>query len=80
MHRRRTEVLHEDFRHYVASMGHPLPPRSPPPLTPTYLENLNEWHQQEYGVPLGMAILPAGSDIRLVGFRYEFVPTGLART
>jgi hypothetical protein len=51
LHRHRTEVLHEDFCHYTASMGHPLPPRSPPPLTPAYPENLNEWHQQEYGVP-----------------------------
>ena len=32
-------------------MGHPLPPRSPPPPTFAYPENLNEWHQQEYGVP-----------------------------
>jgi hypothetical protein len=51
VHRRRTKALHEDFQGFVASMGHPLPPRSPPPLTPAYPENLNEWHQQEYGVP-----------------------------
>ncbi|ONM20320.1 hypothetical protein ZEAMMB73_Zm00001d005103 [Zea mays] len=51
VHRRRTEALREDFHHYIASMGHPLPPGSPPPPTPTYPENLNEWHQQEYGVP-----------------------------
>jgi hypothetical protein len=53
VHRRRTEALLEDFRRYAASTGHPLPPGSPPPppATPTYPENLNELHQQEYGVP-----------------------------
>jgi hypothetical protein len=30
-------------------MGHPMP--QPPPPIPAYPENLNEWHQQEYGVP-----------------------------
>jgi hypothetical protein len=50
-HRRWTEALHEDFQGFVASMGHPLPPCSPPHPAPAYLENLNEWHQQEYGVP-----------------------------
>jgi hypothetical protein len=51
VHRRRTKALHENFRRYAASMGHPLPSGSPLPPTPTYPENLNEWHQQEYGVP-----------------------------
>jgi hypothetical protein len=45
VHRRRTEALQEDFRRYATSMGHPLPPGSPPPPTPTYSEYLNEWHQ-----------------------------------
>jgi hypothetical protein len=45
VHRRCTKALHEDFRRYAASTGHPLPPGSPPPLTPTYPKNLNEWHQ-----------------------------------
>jgi hypothetical protein len=31
-------------------MGHPMPQRPPPPTT-AYSENLNEWYQQEYGVP-----------------------------
>jgi hypothetical protein len=51
VHRCPTKVLHEDFHHYAASMGHPLPPHSPLPSTPAYPENLNEWHQQEYDVP-----------------------------
>jgi hypothetical protein len=45
MHRRWSDRLHEDFRRYVAATGHPLPPGSPPPLTPTFPANLNEWHQ-----------------------------------
>jgi hypothetical protein len=51
VHRRRTDRLHEDFRRYAAATGHPLPPGSPPPPTPTFPTNLNEWHQQEFGVP-----------------------------
>jgi hypothetical protein len=51
MHWRRSDRLHEDFRHYAAATGHPLPPGSPPPPTPTFPANLNEWHQQEFGAP-----------------------------
>jgi hypothetical protein len=51
VHRCRTDALHEDFRRYAAAMGHPLPPGSPPPPTPTFPANLNEWHQQEFVVP-----------------------------
>jgi hypothetical protein len=51
MHRCQTEALHDDFRGFVASMGHPLPQRPPLPSTPGYPSKLNEWHQQEYGVP-----------------------------
>jgi hypothetical protein len=32
-------------------MGHPMPQRPTPPPTPAYPETLNEWNQQEYGVP-----------------------------
>eukprot|EP00267_Zea_mays_P046233 XP_020398590.1 formin-like protein 14 [Zea mays] len=49
--RRRTDRLHEDFRRYAAETGHPLPPGSPPPPAPTFPAYLNEWHQQEFGVP-----------------------------
>jgi hypothetical protein len=48
---RQTEALHDDFRGFTACMGHPLTQRPPPPLSPTYPANLNEWHQQEFGVP-----------------------------
>jgi hypothetical protein len=48
--RRRTDRLHEDFLCYAAETGHPLPPGSPPPPAPTFPANLNEWHQQEFGV------------------------------
>ncbi|AQK41222.1 hypothetical protein ZEAMMB73_Zm00001d024457 [Zea mays] len=48
--RRRTDWLHEDLRRYAAVTGHPLPPGSPPPLAPTIPTDLNEWHQQEFGV------------------------------
>jgi hypothetical protein len=51
VHRRRTDRLHEDFHCYAAATCHPLPPGSPPPPTPTFPANLNEWHQQEFGVP-----------------------------
>jgi hypothetical protein len=51
VHRRQSDRLHEDFRRYAAVTGHPLPPGSPPPLTPTFPMDLNEWHQQEFGVP-----------------------------
>jgi hypothetical protein len=51
VHRRRTDVLHEDFRRYATATGHPLPPGSPSPPTPTFPVNLNEWHQHEFGVP-----------------------------
>jgi hypothetical protein len=49
--RRRTDRLHEDILRYAAETGHPLPPRSPPPPAPTFPADLNEWHQQEFGVP-----------------------------
>jgi hypothetical protein len=49
--RRRADQLHEDFLCYAAEIGHPLPPGSPPPPTPTFPMDLNEWHQQEFGVP-----------------------------
>jgi hypothetical protein len=52
VHRRRTDALHENFRRYAAATGHPMPPGSPPPPTPTFPANLNDWHQQEFGVPL----------------------------
>jgi hypothetical protein len=48
---RRTDQLHEDFLRYAAETGHPLPPGSSPPPTPTFPIDLNEWHQQEFGVP-----------------------------
>jgi hypothetical protein len=51
VHRRRTDRLHEDFLRYAAETGHPLPPGSPPHPTPTFPTDLNEWHQQEFGVP-----------------------------
>jgi hypothetical protein len=45
VHRRQSDRLHEDFHRYAAATGHPLPPGSPPPLTPTFPTDLNEWHQ-----------------------------------
>ncbi|AQK90915.1 hypothetical protein ZEAMMB73_Zm00001d008857 [Zea mays] len=45
------ESMHEDFLRYAAETGHPLPPGSPPPPVPTFPADLNEWHQQEFGVP-----------------------------
>jgi hypothetical protein len=51
MRRRMTDRLHEDFLRYAAETGHPLPLGSPPPPTPTFPMDLNEWHQQEFGVP-----------------------------
>jgi hypothetical protein len=37
VHRRETQALHDDMRGFMASMGHHMPKRPPPPL--------NEWHQ-----------------------------------
>jgi hypothetical protein len=48
---RRTDWLHEDFLRYAGETGRPLPLGSPPPPAPTFPEDLNEWHQQEFGVP-----------------------------
>jgi hypothetical protein len=46
-----TQTLHDDMRSFTASMGHPMPQLPPSPPIPAYLETINEWHQQEYGVP-----------------------------
>jgi hypothetical protein len=49
--RLRTDRLHEDFLRYAAKTGHSLLLGSPPPPTPTFPMDLNEWYQQEFGVP-----------------------------
>jgi hypothetical protein len=51
VHRCETQALHDDMQSFAASMGHHMPQQPSHVPSPAYPENLNEWHQQEYGVP-----------------------------
>lgn len=44
------QQMDDNLRQFAASMGYRMPDRQPATPLHQYLEDLNQWHQQQYGV------------------------------